>query len=149
MGAKQRVLIIDDNHSLVLVAQRLLQKEGFDVFTAYDGLEGLEKAKIEQPDIIVLDIVMPGMNGYDVCRQLKNNPDTAYIPVLILSVKGDTDTNKGKPAIGLKEVHTGYECGAYNFLTKPVTADQLLNAIKAELTFSAFLDTKNSLHQHN
>ena len=139
MNEKGRILLIDDNRSLVLAAERILQKEDYVVLTAFNGKEGLEKARAEKPDLIILDIVMPEMNGYVVCRQLKKAPETARIPVIILSVKGEVDETRAAPALGLEEVSDGYECGAYNFLTKPVSASQLLDAVKNELSFSALL----------
>lgn len=139
MNGKHRILIVDDNRSLVLAAERVLQKEGFDVLTAFNGQEGLERARAEKPDLIILDISMPKMDGYDVCRQLKSNPDTARIPIIILSAKGEVDERKSAPVIGLKEVYAAYNLGANNFLTKPVTANDVLNAVKDELSFSALL----------
>ena len=139
MKEKRRILIVDDNRSLVLAAERVLQKNGFDVLTAFNGLDGLEKARTEKPDLIVLDIVMPEMDGYEVCRRLKSNPDMARIPVIILSSKGETDESKAAPVIGLKEVYMAYDRGANNFLTKPVTASDLLDAVKKELSFCTLL----------
>jgi CheY-like chemotaxis protein len=139
MKEKYRILIVDDNHSLVLATERVLQKEGFDVITAYDGLEGLEKARAEKPDLIILDIMMPKMDGYEVCRQLKDDPATTQIPIIILSAKGEVDEKKSAPAIGLKEVYTAYDLGVNNFLTKPVTANDILNAVRGEFSFSALL----------
>ena len=103
MKEKHRILIVDDNHALVLAAERVLQKEGFDVLTAFDGQEGLEKTRRERPNLIILDIMMPKMDGYEVCRQLRSDPATAQIPIIILSAKGDVDTKKSAPVIGLKE----------------------------------------------
>lgn len=140
MTGKQRILIVDDNHALVLAAKLVLQKNGFDVIIAYDGLEGLEKAQQEKPDLIILDINMPKMNGYEVCRQLRNKPETSRIPIIILSSKGEVDVNKNAPVVGLKEIFDGYDLGANNFLTKPVTADDLLDAVKKELIFLADLN---------
>jgi two-component system alkaline phosphatase synthesis response regulator PhoP len=139
MKEKQRILIIDDNHSLVLATKLVLQKEGFDVLTAYDGLEGLEKARTGKPDLIILDIIMPKMDGYEVCHQLRGDPATAQLPIIILSAKGEVDTKKSAPVIGLKEVYKAYNLGANNFLTKPVTANDILNAVKGEFSFSALL----------
>ena len=140
MKQKQRILIVDDNRSLVLAAERVLQKDGFVVLTAFDGLEGLEKARAEKPDLIILDILMPNIDGYEVCRQLQRDPETACIPVIILSAKGEIDESKEAPAaIGLEEISEAYDCGAHNFLTKPVTANQLLDAVKSELSFSSLL----------
>jgi CheY-like chemotaxis protein len=144
MEKKQRILIVDDNHSLVLATERVLQKDGFDVFTAYDGLEGLEKARTEKPDLIILDIMMPKMDGYEVCHQLKSDPVTAPIPIIILSAKGEIDEKKSAPVIGLKEVYAAYKLGANNFLTKPVTASDILNAVRDEFSFSALLNDKSA-----
>lgn len=140
MEQKKRILIVDDNRSLVLAAERVLQKEGFDVITALDGLEGLEKARTEKPDLVILDIMMPKMDGYEVCRHLKSDPATAQIPIIILSAKGEIDTKKSAPIIGLKEVFAAYNLRANNFLTKPVTATDILMAIKDELSFTALLN---------
>jgi CheY-like chemotaxis protein len=139
---KQRILIIDDNRSLVLAAERVLQKNGFEVLTAFDGLEGFEKARREKPALILLDIVMPQVDGYEVCRKLKSDSNTAQIPVIILSVKGEIDESKAAPAVGLEEVDMAYKCGANNVLTKPVTAQDLLDVVKNELSFSAFVSEK-------
>lgn len=139
MAEKQRILIIDDNQALVLAAELVLQKAGFDVITASSGPDGLAKARAEKPDLIILDIVMPDMDGYEVCRQLKNDPVTAGIQVIFLSAKGDVDRSKGS-SIGLEEVFDGFESGASNFLTKPVTANQLLDAVRSELAFTTWLD---------
>jgi len=139
MSRKQRILIVEDTRSLVLAAERVLQKDGFDVLTACNGQEGLKKALTEKPDLILLDIVMPEMDGYEVCRHLKKEPETAQIPVIILSGKGEVDKSKAAPTLGLEDVSDGYECGACNFLTKPVKASELLDAVKNELSFSALL----------
>jgi DNA-binding response OmpR family regulator len=139
MNEKQKVLLIDDDEALVFAAEQVLKKEGFEVFVASNGTEGLEKARNEKPDVIILDILMPGIDGYEVCRRLKNDPKTDCIKVIILSSKGETDFKKGAPIIGLKEVYQGYDCGACNFLTKPVTARELLKAVRDELKWSALL----------
>ena len=139
MKEQQRILIIDDNQSLVLAAELVLEKAGFDVLTASSGPEGLGKARTEKPDLIILDIVMPEMDGYEVCRQLKSDPETARIQVIILSSKGDIEWSKGS-SVGLEESFEGYDAGACNFLTKPVTANELLEAVRSELAFSTLLD---------
>jgi len=139
MAEKQRILIIDDNHALVLAAKLVLEKNGFDVVIAYDGVEGLEKAQKEKPDLIILDINMPVMDGYEVCRKLRAEPQTSAIPVIILSSRGEVDYNKNAPAIGLKDVFDGYNLGANNFLTKPVSANELLDAVNKELSFLSLL----------
>jgi len=126
---RRRVLIIDDNKSLVVVAARVLEKEGYDVSTAFDGVEGVAKAQTERPDLIILDIGMPGTNGYEVCRELKMDPNTANIPVVFLSSKGNLNEREGPSAIGLKEVKLAYSLGATNFIHKPISARELIAAV--------------------
>ena len=139
MSDKGRVLVVDDDHSLVHVAERVLEKEGFDVITAFDGLEGLQKAQAEKPDVIVLDITMPKMNGYQVCHRLQQDPNTRRIPVVFLTAKGGGDSTvvwKGnRVPIGLKESSDGFQAGAMEFLTKPVTAKQLVEKVNGLLWF--------------
>lgn len=141
MRSKPLVLVVDDEKSLVLIAERVLQKEGFDVITASNGVDGLKQALENIPDVIVLDIVMPGMNGYEVCRKLQGNESTCNIPVIFLSVKGVIDEKKGASAEGLKEVNEAFDYGASDFLNKPVTARDLIEAIKKALSFHQLLSS--------
>jgi len=135
---KARILVVEDNRSLVRVYERLLQKEGYEVLTAFDGLEGLQKALKEKPNLIILDIIMPKMDGYEVCRYLKRNPDTATIPVLILTRMGSLggpDSAKFKKYYyeRTKEQLAGFDVGAMDFLSKPVTAKEMLERVKGLL----------------
>jgi CheY-like chemotaxis protein len=140
MNSKARILVVDDNHSLVRVIEGVLQRQGYEVITAFDGLEGFEKAKKERPALIILDIVMPKMDGYEVCRHLQRNPDTASIPVLMLTVKGQVDevTNPEDQRdyyARLRERLAGFDAGALEFLSKPVTAKELVKQVKKLLWF--------------
>jgi len=138
MNSKTRILAVDDNHSIVRLIEALLQKEGFEVLTAFDGLEGLQKAREERPDLIILDIVMPRMDGYEVARLLQDSPDTAAIPILMLTVKGQVDDpglNDDALETGIQERMDGYEAGAIEFLSKPIKARELLDRVKALLWF--------------
>jgi CheY-like chemotaxis protein len=139
MRTKPLVLVVDDEKSLVLIAQRVLQKEGFDVITANNGAEGLQQAYANLPDVIVLDIVMPEMNGYQVCQKLQANEKTCGIPVIFLSVKGNVDEKKGATTEGLKEINEAFNRGASDFLNKPVTARELIDTINKALSFHRIL----------
>jgi CheY-like chemotaxis protein len=141
MRPKPLVLVCDDERSLLLIAQRVLEKEGFDVVTASDGVEGLKKAQETRPDIIVLDIVMPEMNGYEVCRRLQSRPETCNIPVIFLSVKGNVDEKKGTSNQGLREINRGFAQGAVDFLNKPVPARELIDAIRKALSFNQLINS--------
>jgi DNA-binding response OmpR family regulator len=113
------VLVVDDDP----VIQRLLrvnfEMEGYDVIVASDGLDGLERARAERPDIVVLDIMMPKMSGLDVAKALKADPDTASIPVLLLSAKAQE-----------ADLRAGDASGADGYLTKPFDPLQLLQRVE-------------------
>jgi two-component system alkaline phosphatase synthesis response regulator PhoP len=132
MRAETRILVVDDNRSLVRVMAGVLQKSGFHVFTAFDGEEALRVARLERPDLIVLDIVMPKLDGYEVCRRLQSDPATAAIPILMLSVKGQVD-DPGLDAASiearLEERMAGFDAGALDFLSKPIRAGELLERV--------------------
>jgi DNA-binding response OmpR family regulator len=85
--AKKKVLVVDDEPSVLKVLTRRLATQNYDVVTAADGLEGLEKALADKPDVIISDIMMPGMDGYTFIKKLRANPALAAIPVIILTAK--------------------------------------------------------------
>ena len=128
------ILIVDDNRSVVVLTEGVLRKEGFQVSTAFDGIEGLEKAVREKPDLIILDIEMPGMDGYEVCKRLQQHAPTAKIPVLMLTVKGQLDTvakpDKRTYESRLAERNKGFEVGAIEFISKPIQAKALVAQVK-------------------
>jgi CheY-like chemotaxis protein len=140
-SSSKRILVVDDNKSLVMVMARILQKEGYDVSTAFDGTEGMEKAQSEKPDIIILDISMPGPDGYAVCRQLRLDPNTSNIPVVFLSSKGNIDEKRGPAGVGLKELQLGYSYGASDFLHKPISSKELITTVKGILSLDNILSS--------
>jgi len=141
MDSKTRILVVDDNHSMVRTIEALLQEEGFEVLTAFNGLEGLRKAREEKPNLIVLDIIMPRMDGYEVCRLLQDSPDTAAIPVLLLTVKGYIDDPSLDDQViesRIQEQMNGFDAGAVDFMSKPVKARELLERVRTLLWFEEF-----------
>ena len=116
------ILIIDDSPTEVHVMQKALEKHGYRTAAAADGAEGIRLAREMSPDLIFMDIVMPGMNGYQATRQLAQNPSTAAIPVVIVSTK----TQEADRVWGLRQ-------GAVSYLTKPVTDADLVSAVRAAL----------------
>ncbi len=136
MTTRTRVLVVDDSRPLVRGIEGFLQKQGFEVLTAFSGLEAIQRAQEERPDVIVLDIVMPGMNGYEACHFLKDDPVTSGIPVIFLTVKGRADEegiSTSEVNRRLKEERRAFEVGGTEFITKPVRAAELLDRIKATL----------------
>jgi DNA-binding response OmpR family regulator len=137
----RRILVVDDNHSIVKALELVLKHEGFQVFTAFDGMSALESVVKNKPHLLILDIVMPGMSGYDVCRRLSQHPETANIPVIMLTFKGrlDDDIDPGKPALLNRHLHErnqAYDAGATEFLTKPVIAKEVVMRVKQLLALS-------------
>jgi len=118
----RRVLVIEDEQSIVGVLRRILALKGFEVLVAENGQKGLEMALSERPDLILLDVMMPGMNGFEVCRGLREDVETAMIPVIMLTVKSRTEDRI-----------RGMECGADDYVTKPFDADELLVRVEAVL----------------
>lgn len=116
------VLLIEDDVQIQELVRYTLEKEGFLVFTASDGEQGLEQAKKAKLDLIILDLTLPGIDGYDVCKILRSQNDTAILPIIILSARD----NVADKVIGL-------ELGADDYITKPFNSRELFARIKARL----------------
>jgi len=124
MSDKKRIMVVDDDPDIVDSVKSFLEKEGFAVDTAYDGKEGLEKIRANPPDAIVLDVMMPEMDGYQVCEVLKGDDALSEIPVVLLTaVASHVTTTQYTHADGLN-------VEADDYLPKPVTAEQIVNAVK-------------------
>ena len=116
------VLIVDDSPTEVHLLKQFLENAGFETDSALDGTEGLAKARARRPDVVLMDIVMPGMNGFQATRELSRDPDTASIPVVMVTTKG----NETDRVWGMRQ-------GAIDYIVKPVTEDQLVTKVKAVL----------------
>jgi len=119
MSDRKRILIVDDEKDLVDILKTRLEIEGYEILAAYDGQEGLEKAQEEKPDLILLDVMMPKMNGYQVCRLLKYDEEFQNIPVIIITARGQE-----------QDKMTGDEVGADEYITKPFENGVLFAKIK-------------------
>jgi len=119
MFMPKKILLVDDEESLVMLLSERLKFNGYDVITASDGQEGLDKAKKEKPDLILLDVMMPKMNGYQVSRLLKFDQRFKHIPSIMLTARTQ--------AIDMK---TGKETGADAYITKPFESENLIAEIK-------------------
>jgi len=116
------ILIVDDSPTEVFVMQKALEKHGFKTAAAENGEEGVRKAKAMKPDLIFMDIVMPGVNGYQATRMLINDPETSLIPIIMVTTKGQ-ETDR---VWGLRQ-------GAVDYLVKPVSAQALVEKAQAAL----------------
>ena len=125
MNDKKRILVIDDEPDFASIVQANLQKEGFDVDVAYDGVEGLEKVKANPPDCIVLDVMMPEKDGYEVCSELKGDEKYQDIPIIMLTAVAD---HVGSTRYSHAD---GMSMEADDYLPKPASAEQITNSVKA------------------
>ena len=116
--AKGKILVVDDEIYIVHILDFSLGMEGYEVITALDGEQALEKLKTEKPDLIVLDIMMPKLDGYEVCKAIKSSPETRHIPVILLSAKGRNVDQK-----------LGFDVGADDYITKPFSPRKLVERI--------------------
>jgi two-component system cell cycle response regulator len=121
-----RVLVVDDNLFNVKLLEARLQIAAYEVATAFGGEEALAKVAAFKPDLVLLDVMMPGMDGYEVCRRLRANPQTSRLPVVLVTAL-DKESDRA----------TGREAGADDFLTKPVEDDVLFPAIRRQLEGAA------------
>ena len=119
---RKKILVVDDDSELVALLNFNLRKAGFAVGTARDGVEALKKARSIHPDLILLDLMLPEMDGFAVCEILRRDPSTSSIPILILTA---LTSQLGRLA--------GFDCGATDYLTKPFSPRLLVNRIEQML----------------
>ena len=124
MSKKKKVLVVDDEPDFAAIVQTNLEKEGFEVEVAYNGVEGLEKVQASPPDAIVLDIMMPEMDGYAVCKKLKSDEKYVDIPVILLTaVASHVTTTRYSHADGMSTE-------ADDYIAKPASAEEITESIK-------------------
>ncbi|PID61688.1 MAG: response regulator [Ignavibacteriae bacterium] len=125
MDNEKKILVIDDQPANVFLLHDRLNREGFKVITAYDGKNGIKKAIEDKPDLILLDIMMPGVNGFEACKEITSNEKTKLIPIiLVTALYSQEDTQRG------------FEAGAFDYIKKPFNKIELLARIKAALRFA-------------
>ncbi len=129
---KRRILIVDDEQNIVDILKFNLQKEGFETLEAYDGQQGLELAEKEKPDLILLDLMLPEMDGFTVCRRIRQN---SQVPILMLTAR-EEEVDK---VLGL-------ELGADDYITKPFSPRELMARVKANLRRTAEEIVKKEEH---
>jgi two-component system alkaline phosphatase synthesis response regulator PhoP len=124
MSGKKRILVVDDEPDFCAIVQGQLEKEGFEVEIAYNGVEGLEKVHANPPDAIVLDVMMPEMDGYEVCRKLKGDEKCVDIPVVLLTAVASHVTST-------RYTHRdGMSTEADDYIAKPASAEEIAASIK-------------------
>ena len=117
---RKKILLVDDSSTVLLMERMILSKSEYDVVTARDGLEGVEKALTEKPDLILMDVVMPRMDGFEACRRLREQDGTKAIPVIMVTTRGE-----------LQSVESGYASGCNDYVTKPINGLELLAKVRS------------------
>ena len=131
-----RVLVVDDIPANVRLLEAKLSAEYFDVMTADSGAAALDVIAANAPDIVLLDVMMPGMSGYDVCRKIRENPATAMLPVVMV-----TALDPGQERV------KGIDAGADDFLSKPINQPELLARVRSLLRVKELLDQLGELNR--
>src|SRR5215211_9030471 len=131
MTTKLSVLVVDDEPDKRLLLAFALENEGYEVVTATDGAEGLAAVELHQPDLIVTDVMMPRMDGYEMIRRVRGNPQTKFIPVIIQSAA----------RVEGRDVRLGSELGALGYLTDPTDLDLLRARARTLLELKQYLDS--------
>ena len=126
MADKPRILLVDDEPSIVKMVGKRLEVEGFDVIAAVDGQEGLTKAQRDAPQLIILDLMLPKLNGYEVCTMLKQDTRYQQIPIILFTAKASE-----------KDEKLGMECGANAYIRKPFRAQDLMEKIRSLISTPA------------
>ena len=122
MGSKKKVLMADDSKTALMMATTALRAMPYEIVTAADGEEALQKALASPPDAVVLDVMMPKLDGFEVCRRLRASDTTKHLPIIMLTTRGESQNRE-----------TGRDCGATEYLTKPLDTAEFLRKLKAHL----------------
>ena len=115
---KKKVLLVDDSNTVILMEKMILSKGPYDIVTARDGVEGIAKAKSEKPDVILLDVMMPNMDGLTACAKLREDAETAHIPIVMVTTRGE-EVN----------IETAFRNGCTDYVTKPISGIELLTKL--------------------
>ena len=122
MEARKKILVVDDSRTILMMQSMILRKGPYDVVVANDGAEAVEKALAERPDLILMDVVMPRMTGFEACRVLRSRDETRAIPIILVTTRGEGDN-----------VETGYASGCSDYVTKPINGAELLAKVRDQL----------------
>jgi adenylate cyclase len=137
MNDPARILVVDDTPSNVKLLADILSTRGYAVLTATNGAEALARVERDAPDLVLLDVMMPGMSGYEVCRKLRDNPATATLPVVMV-----TALDPGQERV------KGLEAGADDFLTKPIHQPEIFARVRSLLRIKSLHDELTDLNRH-
>jgi len=119
---RKKILLVDDSTTILMMEKFILKNDPYELVTASNGAEAIEKAVEHQPDLILLDVMMPKMGGFEACRHLRGQSETAQIPIIMVTTRGEA-----------ANVETGWESGCNDYVTKPINAVELLAKVRSLL----------------
>jgi DNA-binding response OmpR family regulator len=120
--ARKKILLVDDADTILMIERMILNRGGYELITAKDGQEAVAKAVAERPDLILLDIVMPRMNGFEALRQLRSQEATKAIPIMMVTTRGEEEN-----------VEAGFASGCDDYITKPLNGSEVLAKVRSYL----------------
>jgi DNA-binding response OmpR family regulator len=119
MAAARKILLVDDSETILQMEQMMLRTNPYELIMARDGEEGVAKALDSKPDLILMDVVMPKMNGFEAVRRLRENPCTSDVPIVMVTSKAEAES-----------MEAGYVCGCNDYIVKPIDRLELLAKVK-------------------
>ena len=119
---RKKILLVDDSSTILMMEKFILRNDPYILITASNGEEAVQKAALEKPDLILLDVVMPRMSGFEACRLLRDNPELKNTPIIMVTTRGEA-----------ANVETGWVVGCTDYVTKPINAVELLAKVRSLL----------------
>jgi DNA-binding response OmpR family regulator len=120
--SNKTILLVDDSITTLMMEQMVLRTQPYKLITARNGREAVEKSAAERPDLILLDVMMPEMNGFEACRRIRENRETVQTPIIMVTTRGEENS-----------VETGFQNGCNDYITKPINGTELLAKVRALL----------------
>jgi two-component system alkaline phosphatase synthesis response regulator PhoP len=120
--SRKKILLVDDSATTLMMEQMVLRGQPYQIVTAKNGREAVAVAASEKPDLILLDVVMPEMNGFEACRRIREQEATQFVPIIMVTTKGEE-----------QNVETGFESGCSDYITKPINGAELLTKVRGYL----------------
>ena len=120
--SRKKILLVDDSATTLMMEQMVLRGQPYQILTAKNGREAVVAAASEQPDLILLDVVMPEMNGFEACRRIREQEASRHVPIIMVTTKGEE-----------QHVETGFESGCSDYITKPINGAELLTKVRGYL----------------
>jgi DNA-binding response OmpR family regulator len=120
--SRKKILLVDDSSTILMMEKFILRNDPYTIITASNGEEGVRKAAAEQPDLILLDVIMPRMSGFEACRLMRDNESLRNVPIIMVTTRGEA-----------ANVETGWLVGCTDYVTKPINATELLAKVRSLL----------------